>query len=118
MARMPATAIDHLGSGGQISVDLSDMRSRLTLHTFPARVAAMLLALLAAFAVGDCVGYALKPNEIAPRTTRAAELPVADTLRGAFGYIWIGQTLYTQGGPGQPWQKHTSPETIPGSSAR
>ena len=76
--------------------------------------ATILIALLTAFAAGDCVGYALKPDEVPHTTARTLELPVADAFRGSYGYIWVGQTLYTQGGPGQPWQKHASPETIPG----
>jgi hypothetical protein len=95
------------------------MQSRLTLHTFPARLAATAIALLATFAVGDCVGYALKqPSVVTHTITRTVGLPTSDASPGYVGRMWIGTTLYTNGGPGQPWQKQTPSATISNSDVR
>lgn len=40
------------------------MQARLTLRSFPRKVAAMLIALVAALAVGGSVGYTLKQTSV------------------------------------------------------
>jgi hypothetical protein len=43
------------------------MQARLTLRTFPRQVAAMLIALVAAVAVGGSLGYTLKQTDVITR---------------------------------------------------
>jgi hypothetical protein len=61
----------------------------MTLHTFPARVAAGFLALAGALAIGGSVGYTLKPsNVISPPghtvyvTTGATQIDTCVFVRG------------------------------------
>jgi hypothetical protein len=52
------------------------MQARLTLRTFPVRVAAILIALMAALAVGASLGYAVGSTSAITGATHTIVLPL------------------------------------------